>query len=73
MRLREKCAFEVIMPDGHRYRIFYSGRVEGFGDQHTIINHLPSMIAAAMVTTTGKISEIVCESADDTFPPAAMR
>lgn len=41
-------AFEVIRPDGHRYQVFASGRIEGFGSDMIIFNRVPVMMREAV-------------------------
>jgi hypothetical protein len=36
-------AFEVIRPDGHAYRVWEDGRIEGFDGNPIVINRIPAI------------------------------
>ena len=55
--MTEQPSFEVSNPDtGKTYRIFASGRIEGFEDASCVVNRIPAQIARALADQLARAS-----------------
>jgi hypothetical protein len=43
----ERAAFDVVTPEGHRYSVFASGRIDGFPPGMVIINRIHGLVSKA--------------------------